>query len=233
MIGTLLDFVAKELNSFICQQLGLPDSDQKLMLSPIVNPDGSSAVAQKNILLLDLVNIKKDGLINNNFPPVNAAGTDYLQKHPPLYLNLNILIAAHFEKDQFKEGLNILSMVLGKFQGKPLWNRENTPTLPSQVDKLIFEIFSLDFHEQSHLWGYLGAKYMPSVLYKLRMAIIDDALVMGTIPPVTEIIINASPEGTGGEEQPENDNPAATATKDNMDTLVIYGEKSPLPEDEA
>ncbi|MFK8104765.1 MAG: DUF4255 domain-containing protein [Saprospiraceae bacterium] len=232
MIGTLLDFVAKDLNSFICQQLGLPDSDQKLILSPIVNPDGSTAITQKNILLLDLVNIKKDGLINNNFPPVNAAGTNYLQKRPPLYLNLNILIAAHFEKDQFKEGLNILSMVLGKFQGKPLWNRENTPTLPPKVDKLIFEMFSLDFHEQSHLWGYLGAKYMPSVLYKLRMAIIDEELVTGEIPPVTEIIINASPEGTAIEEKLENNNLTETPTDDNTDTLIIYCEKPPLLEDE-
>ena len=194
MIGSLLSFVADQLNEVICLKLGLPISDKKLILSPIVNADTSSSLPQKNVLLLDLVNIKKDNLINSNMPTLNRAGTKYEAKTPPLYLNLDILIAAYFEAKEFKSGLDVLSMVMAVFQGKPLWNHSNTPSLPKGVDKLIFEIVTLDFHEQSHLWGYIGAKYMPSVVYKMRMAIIDDERITGLIPPITEITVETSLE---------------------------------------
>ena len=37
------------------------------------------------------------------------------------------------------------------------------------IEKLMLDPISLSFEQQNHLWATLGAKYMPSVMYKCRM----------------------------------------------------------------
>ena len=41
------------------------------------------------------------------------------------------------------------------------------------IEKLIVEMISLTFEQQNHMWGTLGAKYLPSVLYKVRMLVVQ------------------------------------------------------------
>ena len=47
--------------------------------------------------------------------------------------------------------------------------------------------------QQNHLWGALGAKYLPSVIYKVRMIVIQEALKADEQPPIK--IIVASEKG--------------------------------------
>ena len=45
-------------------------------------------------------------------------------------------------------------------------------------------MYSLNFEEQNQLWGSLGAKYMPSVLFKIRTIGIVDIKSKGIVKPV-------------------------------------------------
>jgi hypothetical protein len=42
----------------------------------------------------------------------------------------------------------------------------------------------------NNLWGILGSKYIPSVVYKMRLIIISDDFSQGMAQPVIEIKVN-------------------------------------------
>ena len=46
------------------------------------------------------------------------------------------------------------------------------------------EVVSLSMSELSTLWGVLGANYLPSVVYKLRMVTVQEDWVITPIPGV-------------------------------------------------
>ena len=48
----------------------------------------------------------------------------------------------------------------------------------------------MTFEQQNHLWGALGAKYMPSVMYRLALVAVRDEQIEAEVLPVQEILIN-------------------------------------------
>ncbi|MEO1513375.1 MAG: DUF4255 domain-containing protein [Bacteroidota bacterium] len=187
MIGTTLDCVVRELNAVICRRLKLNPSSDKVQLSSIIEPDGSFSVQDNNVLLLKLVSIEPDPIANGSDPITYRGANPKLVESSPLYLNLKILLAAYFKPKDLKSGLNMLSMGIAYLQGKTLWNPQNTPSLPKGVQRLTFEMEGLDLHQQSHMWGAIGVKQMPAILYKLRMLTIDDHNIQEVIPVVTSV----------------------------------------------
>ncbi len=187
MIGSTLEFIAKELNHTICQRLKINPSTNKVLLTNIVDPDGSIAVKDNNVLLLKLVNIEPDPIANGSEPNVHFPRGSDLVKAAPLYLNLKLVLAAYVKSEQVQAGLDMLTMGIGYLQGKQMWNPQNTPGLPADVNRLIFEMESLDLHQLNHLWGVIGTKYLPSVIYKLKMLTIDDEVIRAEVPGITEV----------------------------------------------
>ncbi len=47
------------------------------------------------------------------------------------------------------------------------------------------------FEKMNHLWGYLGAKYLPSVMYKVRMITIQEARATDEQSPVSGMNIGS------------------------------------------
>jgi hypothetical protein len=58
------------------------------------------------------------------------------------------------------------------------------------VEKLTLDLNTLSFQDMNNLWGILGSKYLPSVLYKLRLISIEENLAQGTAPLLHQITIN-------------------------------------------
>ena len=54
--------------------------------------------------------------------------------------------------------------------------------------KLIFNLTSPTFEEVNHLWGTLGGKQFPSVLYSMRMLEMQFAASQGESGLITEVI---------------------------------------------
>jgi hypothetical protein len=92
----------------------------------------------------------------------------------PVNLNLFILFSSYFIDKNYPEALKFLSAVISFFQSNAVFNHSNTPDLDDRVEKLTFEIVNQDLQNQSHLWGSLGGKYLPSILYKIRMVTIQE-----------------------------------------------------------
>ena len=55
------------------------------------------------------------------------------------------------------------------FYWQPLNNNLLKDEPKGDYEKFIFEIVSLKIDQLNQMWSYLGSKYMPSVLYQVRM----------------------------------------------------------------
>ena len=186
MIGTTLNVVARRLDAVIRRRLALPPAEKKVILSPFLDLDGSVAIKEENTLVLYPVNIQKDAVAGSGGVAVTPPHPS-LAGPPPLYLNIYLVLGMYYQSSQLRYGLDLLTTAISILQGQPSWNRDNTPELPPNVDRLIFEMTSLDFHELSHIWGHLGGKYLPSVVYKMRMIIVDDGVITRVTPVISEV----------------------------------------------
>ena len=110
-----------------------------------------------------------------------------IEAAPPLYVNLHVLFYANFSGKQYHVALDAISSTISFFQQNPVFHQDNSPTLDRQIDKLSFEFSNLDFAEMSQLMGMIGATYLPSVVYKVRLIPFTDNSVAGDIPLVQDV----------------------------------------------
>jgi len=188
MIGNILSYVADDLNRYLTNQQGLPEDTRKAHLSYVIDQNGSVASSEQNVVLVTLVDMAPDPLAyTQRFEPNKGGGVTQSLDVNSLHLNLMVLFSAYFQGDRARDALNYLTLVLQFFQSKSTFDRANSPGLPDSVDRLEFNVEPLDFHAQNHLWGILGAKYMPSVVYKVRMISFFNNDRADFTPPITAI----------------------------------------------
>ena len=165
MIDFVVKVVASELNEFFRLKFGL--KEDRVIISNLVNQDGSTSVKDENRIILSLVLIQEEKTIGNIHQGVSK----------PVYLNLFLLFSASFNEKLNTDALKFLTAVISFFQNKSTFNQQNTSNLNDGIDKITFEIVNQSFQEQSNLWSTLGAKYMPSILYKVRMIKVDENML--------------------------------------------------------
>lgn len=167
MIEKALDVLRKRILEFLRQQPELSvQSEEKIQLQPLPAQDNNSTIP-KDILCMTLVNIEEERVFKSNKTKMTDNDGKIISVNPEIKLNLYILISSHFDK--YTTGLNFLSAVIRFFQTISVFTRENTPSLNSGIEKLVVELYTLDFEQQNHLWGALGSRYLPSVMYKVRL----------------------------------------------------------------
>ncbi len=172
MIDRALKVIVYELNQFLRLRHDLNES--KVLLNSIVDQDGKMATNDENKLIFSLIDIAQETTMKNSTPSVGAVSRDSRELH----LNLFVLASAFFNPANYDQGLKYISSVISFFNAKPIFNQSNSPALSgSGVDRLVFEMFDVDSNTKNNVWSTIGAKYMPSVIYKVRMlTITDDAI---------------------------------------------------------
>lgn len=182
MIYACLNCLAEEMNAFFKSKLKI--HDDRVIVSAIVNQNGSIAVRGENKVLITLVNIVRD----TNLKRESLTGSGLSTNTPrPICIQLYLMISCYFSDTNYAEALRFLSFVIGFLQEKNVFDHINTPGMDKDLEKLIFEMESIETARLSNIWSALGAKYMPSVLYKVRMIIYDSNKVSEYRPVVTGI----------------------------------------------
>ncbi len=194
MIRQCLESLKKEIQVF----LDIKDSEGirkvSAVCSGILGQDGKEVYKSDtkdgidHHLVITLVNIEEEKNLKPARKVKEIPGQMIVHQNPEINLNLYVLFAAF--SSHYETSLGIISDVIGCFQSKPLLTHSNTPALSPSIEKIIMELSSLSFEQQNHLWSTLGAKYTPSVLYKLRMLSIDEDIIKDKAKPVMEININ-------------------------------------------
>lgn len=140
--------------------------------------DGDEFLSSKSSIILSIVNIEEDKILKNqtlykNYIPSSDTVEKY--KNPTQNLILSLLFASYnIDQSKYTEGIDKLEVVIRYFQNKRVfyWQAPNlSENIPGSgsYDKLIFEMVSLKTDQLNQMWSYLGAKYMPSVLYQVQM----------------------------------------------------------------
>lgn len=183
MIHAAVSHIAGQLNQYLKRTFDL--SEDIVVMSNIVEQDGTVASHLNNKVVLCIVNIEKDTTpIRQQYH--NAGADRSAISTPPLYMNLYLMIIGHFSGNNYSEALKFISNAIGFFQRCPVFDHQNTPDLDQQVEKLVLEIENLNIQDLSNVWGILSGKYLPSVLYKVRMVSFDSGDVKGQAPAVRE-----------------------------------------------
>lgn len=157
MIYKALEIIKNSLADYLGKLPGLNiTGGDSIILSNLVRADGTLAI-RDNTLAVTLVNIAE-----NNFLKVTQQ--DYESKTS---LNLSMLVSANYQN--YGMALKYLSAVIDYFRDKNVFTKEIIPGLDPSIKKIDVEFFPINFVQQNHLWTTLGAKYIPSVLYSIRI----------------------------------------------------------------
>ncbi|HBG06842.1 MAG: hypothetical protein A2075_00110 [Geobacteraceae bacterium GWC2_58_44] len=203
MISHALTIVINELDKHFADSYGADPSQVGLGnvsegLVTVANNGG----LLRNKLYLSLVNIKEEKTLKNLPDRIrNDATLRVSYENPPIFLNFLILMTT--THTDYVNALTILSRAIRFFQFKNVFTRDNvdpasitTSSVPlnslDQLEtfKLVFDLYSPTMEEVNHLWGTLGGKQYPFVLYTLRMLDLKFKAVQKESGLITEIVEN-------------------------------------------
>lgn len=200
MIAHALTIVINEMNQHLDDifQMTMPSVGLGNLAEGFAGSPGSNGVA-RNMLILSVVNIKEEKALKNlpNYVRDDAS-LKVSYENPPVFLNLQILVSA--THTNYSDALLVLSRAICFFQYKNVFTQDNVsansiavnaPNNPlDQLEsfKLIFDLYSPSMEEVNHLWGTLGGKQYPFVLYMLRMIDLKFKAVQSESGLITEVV---------------------------------------------
>ena len=199
MIHSALEFLTQELNAFIKLKVGDPLT-ARIFLSGVTNEQGIAIPDQS--LGLSLINIEEERTNKEQQSRfINTVGK-VEKRNPEIQLNLYVLITANFQNklannssDDYVEGLKQLSYAIAFFQSKNVFTPENSPALSGfdpNLSKIVVELYSYSFEQLYNFWSVVGAKYLPSVLYKVKTLRIQENAIQESGEPIEQIFLTSS-----------------------------------------
>ena len=193
MIDLTLDFICKQINDYLVRKLNLNATDTAIMLFNVSqlgseSAGGSSSGDSTTSAFLTLVNIEEDRISKSQDNFIRKDGK-VLYQNPKVHLNLQLLFSVNLSS--YTEALKRLSFIIQFFQYQNVFTPLTTPSLPPGVEELIFDLHTLSLQDLNNMWGILGSKYLPSVMYKMRMITISEDFVQGGAGLITGIDINS------------------------------------------
>lgn len=185
MIYESLKFLADEINKYLSLKMGI-ETDPRLVLGNVAKVfDNDASLTNKAIL--SLVNVEEDRVSKQQENYTKTfTGVNY--KAPPLYLNLYILFALN--RNTYAQSLEGLSHIIQFFQFQNVFTPVTHPALDGKIEKVVVDLYSLNFEQINHLWSTMGGKYLPSVLYKVRQITIDENVVISEGSFIKEVELN-------------------------------------------
>lgn len=169
MISKALQFTNDVLNQFLINRFNL--DERKVLLNHLIEANGNIPAANQNKIIISLINIEKETakpFYNRNLQLDNG---NYAAIPPSERYNLDVLISSNF--DNYAETLKFLNAVILFFQIHPYLDKSIATNIPNGLEKLEFEIEKITYVQMQGLWTAMGAKYQPSVIYKMRLITIQ------------------------------------------------------------
>jgi|SRR5215213_1659437 len=193
-ILTTLELIRQKLNESF--KNAHPRNDDWVVLSNIVDQQGHPYEEAKQKVVMLLANIQNEAMISTYNRTVPIQGDQFAVVAPPLYVDLYLLFFANFENKNYTEGLEMISETISFFQQNPWFTPDTLPGLDPDVKKLAFEFSNLEMTDLNYLMGMLGAKYLPSVYYKVRMIPFQSVAMQALVPGVRGVEAPGEPGDT-------------------------------------
>lgn len=202
MISHGLTIVVNELNAHLESIYGTASGTAKLG-NPSDGFSSSGSTLSRDSVIFSVINIREEKTLKNqpNYVRDDTA-LKALYENPPVFLNFQILIIA--PNKSYTGGLLQLSRVIRFFQFRNHFTQDNvapasiTSEAPAnsldrlESFKMIFDLYSPSMEEVNHLWGTLGGKQYPFVIYWMRMLDLKFASRQHESGLITEIVTDFS-----------------------------------------
>lgn len=195
VIDAAIEVITAEINNYFLATSG----NEVVIPANLLTQTGSLTQGLDGKVVLSLVNIEEDRLSRPlNIHRKRSDGTVETIK-PEVRLNLYLLFItsptttnSNGSGEAFLTSLGKLSQVIGFFQSKNFFDHQNSPALDPRIEQLWMEMYPMTFEQQNHLWGALGAKYMPSILYRARLVRIQEEQLQADGPPISTINLSGN-----------------------------------------
>jgi hypothetical protein len=202
MISHGLTIVINELKKHLEDAYGVPSSNDEVQpgnLAEGLAGAGNNSGVARDKLIFSVVNIKEEKALKNlpNFVR-NDVTLRATYENPPVFLNFQILITA--THSNYNNALLVVSRAIRFFQSKNVFTQDDvTPSSitinapPNSLDrletfKIIFDLYSPTLEEVNYLWGTLGGKQYPFVMYTMRMIDLKFRAVYNESGLITEVV---------------------------------------------
>ncbi len=190
MIDQALDFLRVQVDNYLRMKLDPLVSTPFIQLANIAwndNETAAGAAGDASDAFISLVSIEEDRVSKSQENFVRSNNT-IIYKNPKVYLNLYLLFSVNMAS--YTESLKRLSYIIQFFQYRNVFTPVTSPSLPQGIEQLIFDLYTLSFQDLNNLWGIMGSKYLPSVIYKMRLISISEEFVQGEAGVIQEVFIN-------------------------------------------
>jgi hypothetical protein len=185
MLDAAIGLIATQLNQALRGAFQL--SEDLVVVTNLVDVNGGAPVNATNKLVIFLANIERDTVMASQGMRAAVASGDrdaIAQTSAAVHLNLMLMFAANFGGSKYTEALKFISATIAFFQGRALFDHHNSPDLDPRIERLALDIENLNVAELSNLWGIMGGKYMPSILYRVRMITFDSGHITNLVPRI-------------------------------------------------
>ena len=186
MIFEVLNVITEEINSYLVDGTSVTlDNIATIDTDNGDTPNGPTGI------ILSLLNLQEEFTLKN-IPNHYVSGTEINYRNPKVNLNLFILFSAN--QSSYTESLKSLSKVLEFFQGKKVFTQDNT-TYSRESEgmeklknfKFLVDLYTPTFEELNFIWGTLGGKQYPSVIYKVSLVEIERDITQSKGTLITQI----------------------------------------------
>lgn len=190
MISEAIRLIQVNLQRYILEfepELGL---DQIVIVDNIAMAEelGGSTTLSGHVVM-SLVNVQEESTLKNA-PPYRVSDSRTIYQNPPVHVNLFILFSSLHQ--QYVTSLRLLSRVIEFFQWQKEFSFSITPVSGSISREVMIrpDLYSLTFEQLNHLWGALGGKQVPFVLYRMRVIALEAEKQKAEGNVITEVYIN-------------------------------------------
>lgn len=186
MIEGTISFIEQALHTYLKDKMQY--KDERVISSNLIEQDGSMAIRDGNKVVISLIDLDQESTVRNSERVQTRPNGMKQLAFPPIRLNLYIMVSCLFPSSNYKEGLKYLSNIILFFQGRPVFTNSTYPQLNDYgIEKLSFEMYHPDYQARNNLWTILGIKYLPSVIYKVKMLTFSDDTIREELPAISTL----------------------------------------------
>jgi len=188
MIYETLEIVKDQVSIFLEDKLA---EANLVVLENIAKIDDQDITTMNDKIVMSMVNIEEEIALKNH-PNVQVKNGEYIYKNKPVNLNVYVLFSAN--RNVYTKSVTGLSAIIEFFQNKKVFTQLNTvlnPTITALDDvkefRFVVDLFTPTFEQLNYIWGTLGGKSVPNVMYKVSIVKVEGTSINDKGTPITEI----------------------------------------------
>lgn len=172
-----MELLKEELSTYLEGLTDIEPESDPVVMGNVSLMELEEGKALHDKIVITLVNVQQEGMLRNTRlqPKMEEERIEYELR--PIYLNLYLLFTANWST-RYENAIKRLSHVIRFFQWRNVFTLQNAPSFAriANLDdeglldlRLTVDLHDISLEQVNQLWGALGGKQAPSVMYKVRM----------------------------------------------------------------